>query len=384
MPLPSGTVTFLFTDIESSTKLWEDHTEAMQTALAHHDALLRQVITENNGYVFKTIGDAFCAAFYTAPEALAAAVAAQMALVGMTIVEGVGLRVRMVLHTGSAEARDEDYFGPSLNRVARLLLLGHGGQTLLSDVTHDLCRDSLPPGVSLKPMGEHRLRDLARPETVFQLLHPTLPAAFPPLRSLDNPTLPNNLPIQLTTFIGREKEITAVRSLLTTQRLLTLTGTGGCGKTRLSLQVAADVLDEFPDGVWFVELAPLFDPALVLQAVAQALGIKETAERPLTQTLTERLKTKQLLLTLDNCEHLLSACARLADVLLRQCSQIRILASSREPLGIAGEQTYRVPSLTQPVQNHTYTPEMLSRYEAVQLLIDRALLARPNFQVTKP
>ena len=207
MPLmPGGTVTFLFTDIEGSTRLWEEHPAAMRQALARHDELLRQAIESNNGYVFKTIGDAFCAAFATAPDALNAALAAQCALHAETWPDALFLRVRMALHTGTAELRDNDYFGQPLNRVARLLDAGHGGQTLLSDVAHDLTRDTLPLSAALKPLGEHRLRDLGRPEPIFQLLHPDLPSEFPPLKSLDNPELPNNLPQQVTSFIGREKE----------------------------------------------------------------------------------------------------------------------------------------------------------------------------------
>ena len=277
MNFPTGTVTFLFTDIEGSTKLWEAQPGAMQIALARHDALLRQDIENNNGIVFKTIGDAFCAAFTTAPEALSAALAAQQALHAKVWPSALSVRVRMALHTGTAELRDNDYFGQPLNRVARLLAIGHGGQVLISTVAQELVRDALPPGCSLHSLGEHRLRDLGRAEPVFQLLHPDLPSEFPPLKSLDNPDLPNNLPRQVTSFIGREKEIEACRSLLTKTRLLTFTGSGGSGKTRLALQVGAEVLEEYDDGVWLVELAALTDPGLLASTVAQALGIKEQA-----------------------------------------------------------------------------------------------------------
>lgn len=205
MNLAAGTVTFLFTDIEGSTKLWEAQPGAMQIALARHDALLRQAIEDNNGIVFKTIGDAFCAAFTTAPEALSAALAAQCALHSQPWPSALSVRVRMTLHTGTAELRDNDYFGQPLNRVARLLAIGHGGQVLVSTVAQELVRDALPAGCSLHSLGEHRLRDLGRPEPVFQLRHPDLPSEFPPLKSLDNPDLPNNLPRQVTSFIGREK-----------------------------------------------------------------------------------------------------------------------------------------------------------------------------------
>ena len=251
---PTGTVTFLFTDIQGSTHLWESDPEAMHSALARHDTLLRQAVADSGGFVFKTIGDAFCAAFPTAPEALAAAVTAQLALAAEPWRTGTPLRVRMALHTGSAEERDGDYFGPPLNRVARLLAVGHGGQTLLSLAAQELTRDALPASVSLVDLGPHRLRDLGRPETVFQLLHPSLPADFPPLRSLDSPDLPNNLPQQATSFVGREKELVEVKALLGRTRLLTLTGAGGAGKSRLSLQAAADLLTGDGDGVWLVEL----------------------------------------------------------------------------------------------------------------------------------
>lgn len=235
--LPTGTITFLFTDIEGSTRLWEVHPQAMRTALARHDALMRAAIEAHEGHIFKTIGDAFCAAFSTAPDALNAALDAQLALASELWPEPIRIKVRMALHTGAAEVRDSDYFGQPLNRVARLLSTGHGGQVLLSMPAQELVRDVLPPAVHLQALGEHRLRDLTRPESIFQLLHFNLPSEFPPLKSLDQ--FPTNLPHQLTSFIGREGEIAQVKSLLGESRLLTLTGSGGCGKTRLALLVAA-------------------------------------------------------------------------------------------------------------------------------------------------
>ena len=380
--LPTGTVTFLFTDIEGSTRLWEAHPEAMRPALARHEDLLRGCIEDSGGYVFKTVGDAFCAAFPTANTALQAALAAQLALAAEPWELPTSLRVRMALHTGATEERGGDYFGSPLNRIARLMAAGHGGQVLLSEATQGLVRDALPPDASLLDLSRHRLKDLGRPEQVFQLLHPALAADFPPLRSLDNPALPNNLPQQPTSFIGRETQIEEVKARLGKSRLLTLVGAGGSGKTRLSLQVAADLLDGQGDGVWLVELAALSDPALVPQAVADVLGVQEQAGKPIQQTLVEALKAKRLLLVLDNCEHLVSACASLASDLLRACPGVHLLASSREPLNVAGEQTYRVPSLSLPDPKQAQTAESLSQFEAVRLFIERAQAVQPSFAVT--
>ena len=379
---PTGTVTFLFTDIEGSTKLWQDQPDAMRSALARHDQLLRQIITDNGGHVFKTVGDAFCAAFTTAPQALLGALTAQLAFAAEPSETQTPLLVRMALHTGSAEERDGDYFGQPLNRVERLMAAGHGGQTLLSLATQELTRDALPESTTFLDLGEHRLKDLGRPETVFQLLHPSLPSEFPPLASLDNPNLLNNLPQQVTSFIGREAQVAEVKALLGKTRLLTLTGAGGSGKTRLSLQVAADLLDGGGDGVWLVELASLSDPTLVPQAVAGVLGVKEAAGKTVQQSLVAWLKPKRLLLILDNCEHLVAACASFSADILRNCPGVHILASSREPLAVAGEQTYRVPSLSVPDPKQTQTAESLSQYEAVTLFIERAKAVQPSFSVT--
>ena len=291
----------------------------------------------------------------------------------------------MALHTGAAETRDGDYFGQSLNRVARILASAHGGQVLLSLPTEELVRDNLPPGVQLRALGEHRLRDLARPEHLFQLVAPDLPSQFPALRSLES--VPNNLPVQLTSFVGRERELAEVKRLLGSTRLLTLTGSGGTGKTRVSLQVSAELLEQYHDGVWFVEFATIDDGALVLETVAGALELRQEAERSLATTLTGFLRTKQLLLIFDNCEHVVAACARLAETLLRSCPQLRILASSREPLGIAGETAWPLPPLSLPdhwrdIGDGPDALERLSEYEAVRLFIDRATLARPAFHPT--
>src|SRR5262245_2086349 len=272
--LPSGTVTFLFTDIEGSTALWERDRQAMAAAVDRHLALMRSAVEGHSGVLFKVVGDAVQAAFPTAPEALAAALAAQRAL---TVEPWSGLaqplRVRMALHTAAAQPRDGDYLAPGLNRLARLLAAGHGGQVLVSLATQELARDALPAGTSLRDLGEHPLRDLYRPERVFQLLHPDLPADFPPLNTLAS--RPNNLPLQPTPFLGRDEQVAWLVDALRRDevRLVTITGPGGVGKTRLALQVAADLLEAFPDGVWFVDLSALTEASLVLPTAGSALGI---------------------------------------------------------------------------------------------------------------
>src|SRR5579884_1088216 len=385
MSLPSGTVTFLFTDIEGSTRLWEQHPEAMRLALARHDSLLEQAITQHNGHVFKTVGDAFCAAFAAPLDALAAALVAQQSLQQEDWAEVGSVRVRMALHTGAAEERKGDYFGPALNRVARLLSIGHGGQVLLSAVTQAQVRRKIPSGASLKEMGWHRLKDLQEPQHVYQLLHPSLPSEFPALNSLDS--LPNNLPRQLSSFIGREKEIAEIKRLLSASPLVTLIGTGGCGKTRLALQVAAEVLEQYPQGVWLVELAALSDPNLLVQTIATSLGLRESPGQPLLQTLRDYLQSRTLLLVLDNCEHLIQACADLIATLLQACPHLSLLTTSREALRIGGEQMYRVPSLLAPDPDNLPKEEkdlaaIVSEYEAPRLFVERASLQKPDFAIT--
>ena len=379
---PTGTVTFLFTDIEGSTRLWERNAQAMQEALARHDELLRTTIEARDGYVFKTVGDAFCAAFGTATDAAEAALACQLALLEEGWAEEVGaIRVRMALHSGAAEERDGDYFGPPVNRVARLLSAGHGGQVLLSHAAQELTRDDLPEGATLRDLGERRLKDLFRPERVFQLLSPDLPSSFPPLKTLDERL--NNLPVQPTPLVGRERELGGVRDLLRAEgvRLLTLTGTGGIGKTRLGLQVGAELLDEFEDGVFFVELAPITDPALVASAIAEPLGVVEAGDQPLEEGLKGYLRGKELLLVLDNFEQVLGG-APLVGELLSACPKLKVLATSRSVLRVYGEQEYPVPPLELPRPGRLPPIERLTQYEAVRLFIERAKAARPDFSVS--
>lgn len=382
---PTGTVTFLFTDIEGSTKRWEAYPQAMQAAFASQEAILRQAIDANGGYAYKMIGDAFQAAFPTAPQALRAALDAQHSLHSESWPTETGeVRVRMALHTGTTEERGDDYVGPALNRVARLLSAGHGGQVLLSEVTHGLVRDALPPGVEILDMGEHRLKDLIRPEHIFQLVVSGLPSEFPPLKTLD--TRPNNLPLQPTPLVGREKELAELEEMLAREevRLVTLTGPGGTGKTRLGLQAASEVLDDnaYPDGVWFVDLSPLVDSGLVVPTIAGVLGVKEAGGgTPIVDTLKEYLRDKRLLLVLDNFEQVTDA-AREVSALIATCPHLNVLATSRVPLHIRGEKEYPVPPLSTPDMRHLPPPERLSQYEAVRLFIERATDVKPDFQVT--
>jgi class 3 adenylate cyclase len=348
--VPSGTVTFLFTDIEGSTRRWERHPAAMRAALARHDALLHAGIAAHHGVVLteRGEGDSFFALFARPSDALAAACTVQRSLLAEPWPSEVApIRVRLALHTGEAGLWEgSDYRGAAVNRCACLRAVAHGGQILLSQATYALVRDSLPPALTLADLGEHRLADLQRPERVYQLLMDRVPADFPPLRSLD--ASPHNLPLQLTSFIGREREMAAVSRLLDSRRLLTLTGPGGTGKTRLALQVAGTRVERQPQGVWLVEFAPLADAPLVPQALAAVLGVRDEPGRPLVATLADVLRPKHLLLILDNCEHLLDACATLADALLRACPHVQVLATSREALGIAGETSWPVPTLALP------------------------------------
>ena len=378
---PTGTVTFLFTDIEGSTRMWERSPQAMQAALARHDELLRRAIEEHGGYVFKTVGGAFCCAFPTAPDALEAALDTQRLLLKERWGKSGPLRVRMALHMGAAEERDGDYFGPPVNRVARLLSAAHGGQVLLSAATHEMVRDQLPAGMNLAVLGEHRLKDLFRPERVFQLVSSDLPSDFPPLRTLE--AYRNNLPLQPTPLIGREKEISEVCDLVRGDetRLLTLTGPGGIGKTRLALQAAADLLDDFPDGTFFAPLATLTEAELLLPAVAETLGVRETGEQPLEERLKDYLSERRLLLLLDNFEQVLGAAPAVTE-LLAGAPGLKVLATSRTPLGLYGEHEYAVPPLSLPDVRHLPDIAALSQYEAVSLFIERAQAAKAEFEVT--
>ena len=386
---PTGTVTFLFTDIEGSTRAWEEHQSArgpsgMARGLARHNAIITGVATANGGYVFKTIGDAFCIAFATADDALATSIDVQLALAEEdwgALGVGKPVRVRMALHTGPAQEQDGDYFGPTLNRTARILATGHGGQVLVSMVTTELVRDHLLGGMALRDLGEHRLRDLARPERIFQLDCPPLPVDFPSLRSLDS--RPHNLPVQLTAFVGRETALTEAATRLRDPgtRLLTLLGPGGTGKTRIALQLAADCLDDFRDGAFFVALAPVRDTEHVAMAIASVLGLTETGGGQVQGALAEYLATRNLLLVLDNFEQVVDA-SPLVSELLRGALAVKIVVTSREALRISGERVLAVPPLELPSLRPVPTLERLVQFEAVRLFIDRATLVKADFSVT--
>ncbi len=379
---PTGTVTFLFTDIQGSTRLWQEKPGAMSVAHSRHNEILRNAIESNHGYVFQVIGDAFCAAFHTAKDALHAAVKAQMDLHKENWGEAV-VKVRMGIHTGEEELQaGGDYRGfLTMSRLQRLMSAAHGGQALLSLATQELLQNNIPDGISLQDMGARRLKDWNRPEQIYQLVVDGLPSEFPPLRTLDASR--HNLPAPTTSFIGREKEKAEIKQAISAHRLITLTGSGGTGKTRLSLQVAADLLDQFADGVWFVELAPLTDPSLIPQTMLSALEASEPQDKTITQALIERVRGKKLLLILDNCEHLIEAIAKLVETLLSNAPELKIIASSREALGVQGEMAWHVPSMSLPDAKHSISLDELSRLEAVRLFTERATLAKPRFQLTK-
>jgi predicted ATPase len=350
---PSGTVTFLFTDIEGSTRRWEQDRHGMGLALAAHDEVLRSAVEANGGYLFKHTGDGICAAFSSADAAVAAAVGAQL---------GLELPVRMGLATGGAELRDGDYFGPVLNRTARVMAAGHGGQVLLSGSTAGVVE-----GVDLTDLGVHRLRDLSGREHLFQVLASGLQSSFPALRTLD--VVPGNLPVQTTSFIGRQTEVKQVAELVRAHRLVTLSGVGGVGKTRLALQAAAGLAGEFPDGVWLVELASVRDAGAVPDAAATALGIVPQAGLSIIGGVVRTLAGQTALVVLDNCEHVLDAAAELVEAVLSGSAAVKVLATSREGLRVAGEHVWPVPPLA--------ADEVGS--EAVELFVARAGEVNPGF-----
>ena len=376
-----ATVTFLFTDIQGSTELWERHPARMPAALARHDAIVRAGIERHGGQVFKALGDAFCAVFFSAPDAVAAAVDAQRGLLAESWEIDAPIKVRMAIHSGTAERRGDDWFGPPLNRVARMLDAGHGGQILLSQAVEGLVADRFPEGAALRDLGARTLKDLARPERIFQLAAEDLPGDFPPLLTLD--ARPHNLPVSPTPLVGREAEIAALRRLVLGEgaRLVTLIGPGGTGKTRLALQAAAELVDAFRDGVFLVNFAPVQDPALVPAQILQALGEKVEGDLATYEALREILRERQILLVLDNFEQLVAS-APLVGALLRDSQGVVFLVTSQAALRIQGEREFPVPPLEIPGPNAPADPARLLDCDAVVLFVQRARASLPSFDLT--
>ena len=378
--LPTGTVTFLFTDIEGSTRLLQEFGDRCAAILVDHAAIIRRAIAEGGGVEVNTEGDSFFVAFASPAGAVLSAVTAQRSLAAADWPEGAVVRVRMGLHTGEGVLGGDDYIGIDVNRAARVAAAAHGGQILISEAACGLVQHALPEGVSVRDLGPHRLKDIAHPENLHDLVIDGLSSDFPPPRTLD--ARPNNIPPQLTSFVGREAEIDEVRSHLEHTRLLTLTGAGGTGKTRLSLEVAAKLLTEFADGAFFVDLSAVSDPALVPSAVAEVLGVPEVAEHPILEAVKRHLSTKELLLVFDNFEQVTKA-APVVEELLVAAPQLKVLVTSRVVLSLRGEQEYAVPPLQPPDLDEPPDLQSLRRVEAVRLFTERAIAVSPRFQVTE-
>ena len=378
---PLHTLTFLFTDIEGSTPLWDTRPAAMGVATDRHNALLREAITRHGGNAFRVVGDAFCVAFSDASSAILAAVDAQRALSAEHWGDAP-IHVRMGLHSGAVEdAVDEIFRGPTLARAARVMSAAHGGQILLSAATVALLDRTAPPGGVLRDLGDHTLRGFARPERLYELTVAGLRSEFPPIRTQE--AMRTNLPPSLTMFVGRAQALVHVREQVRKSRMVTLIGSGGTGKTRLSLEAAAELVASFPDGVWLIELAPLADAALVPHAIAAVLGARAEGDTPPMTLIESTLRSKRALLLLDNCEHVVNEAANVAQTLLRALPQLHLLASSREALGVEGETVYRVPSLTMPGSEEQPTPADVTASEAGQLFVDRARSFAPAFALTE-
>jgi len=377
------TITLVLTDIEGSTRLWETQPDRMHVAMARHDQLVLAAVEGEGGTVVQTKaeGDSTFSVFDSPTRAVAAALELQRALADERWTIDAPLRVRIGIHTGGVEVRHGDFYGVEISRCARLRASAHGGQTLLSGATAAEVGPDLPSKAFLRDLGLHRLKDLERAERVYQVCHPSLQEEFPPLATLS--ALRHNLPAQLSPFIGRREEVVAVKGLMAHARLVTLTGTGGCGKTRLALQIAGELMDDHPDGVWLVELGRLSDGRLVPQAVAQTLGVREQMGRPLADTLLDDLADRRLLVVLDNCEHLVKACAQLARTLLVGCPGLRILATSRQRLAVAGETAWLVPSLDVPPAEPSASVDDVHRHSSVVLFVERAARHRPGFTLTE-
>ncbi len=381
---PTGTVTFLLTDIEGSTTLWEQHPEAMPAAMARHDGIIDRAVAAHRGLVIRPRGegDSRFVVFQAAGDAIRAAAAIQRELAAAFDGHPFPLRVRAGLHTGAADWSDgSDYYGSAVNRCARIRGLAHGGQTLISSAAAELVRDELPPGLDLVEMGTHRLKGLVRPETVYQLWLPGLPNDFPPLQSAE--AAPGNLPTPPTELIGRQRELPDIIRLLSSDgvRLVTLTGPGGTGKTRLSLEVGHELSERFPDGIYFIDLAPISDPGLVPSTIAHTLGLREGGGRPLLENLKDYLADKAMLLILDNLEQVIAVAPFIAQ-LLAIGPKLKLLATSRVPLRIRAEREYPLPTLPVPPASANLTPAQLLEYESVCLFVRKAQAARPSFELT--
>lgn len=375
---PTGTVAFLFTDIEGSTQLWERVPEKMRQALARHNALLDSAVAAHDGIVFKTVGDAYCAAFHTPRDGVLAALDAQRALTAESWDPECVIRVRMAVHVGGVQAQGGDYFGPPVNRVARLLSAGHGGQTLISQPTWEQVHDALPVDARVEDMGEHRLKDLVQPEHIYQVLLAGIIYKLPPIKTLDYQ--PTNLPVQPSAFVGRAEEVRALCEMLRREdvRLLTLTGPGGTGKTRLALQVGAGLIDDFKHGVFFVSLSSVNDPDLIPSTIATALSVREVPGQPILDTLKEHLRDRRMLLIVDNFEHVLAG-APVVSELLKTSPGLKVLATSRSVLQLTGETDYAVPPMTLPNLKQLPALDELLRYDAVALFVQRAQAAKLDF-----
>ena len=370
--LPEGLITYLFTDVQGSTPLWQQYPQEMREVMARHDYLMTSAVGQNGGAVVRPRGegDSIFAVFPRATDAVAAACSAQQLLQQEVWPKGMAISVRMAMHTGESELREHDYYGATVNRAARLRSIAHGGQILVSEATAQLVRDSLSPDTSLRDMGSHRLKDLQRAEQVFQLVHPGLQADFPALKSLD--AHPNNLPVQMTSFVGREDEINEVTNLLAASRLVTLLGAGGSGKTRLSQEIGVSVVDQYPDGVWFVGLADLANPNMLRGRVAEVFNVGEDA-------VDGYLRGKSTLIIIDNCEHLVAGAAKLVQSLLLSPG-VKVIATSREALKLTGERAFQVPPLPVPIGSISEVD--MAGCPSVQLFLERAQGVNPSFELT--
>ena len=383
MKKPSETITFLFTDIEGSTKLAQEHPDTLQSAIERHHTILHKAIESNNGNVFEIVGDGFCCTFENATDAVKAALDIQINLANEKW-EDVIIKIRTGIHSGEAEWNGKRYIGyMTLARCARIMSCGFGEQILISDSAFELCRDkinkSVKKDITFRDLGERRLKDLNQPIRLYQIIADGLRSEFPPLKTLD--ARPNNLPFLLNNFIGREESIYQVKKYLKEGRIVTITGTGGSGKTRLALQTGAELTDDFDHGVFIAELAPVTDPSFIMQTILSSLGLKEVPGVSPEETLTGYLKNKEMLLILDNCEHLINHCSRISEMLLSKCENLKIIATSREALNSSGEHIYRIPALALPDISINYTPDEIMQNESVRLFLERALSVNSNFRI---